>query len=175
MATDTLSPSSSPTAERTPDAPPKADGKPPAIPNPTTIDVLFVPADPQPQLNPPPRTGSRPRENGYQFASEETDTQLTFEIDPRNRDTHQFTGCRFTPVRNAFGGDFPMPGYTWALRSPFTLVVEFKFTPGRIEQVNVLPQYHVDGAPGSFDPQVGNDGGNIEPPPPLSDYGTQGA
>lgn len=178
MSTDTLSLPPSPTAERTPDANSVVGRRPPAIPNPTTVDVRFSPSSSKPHLTPAPHESLLPRENGYQFANDQQNATLTFEIDPQNRDTHVFVGCRFAPVRDLRGTPFPLPGCSYRLHSSYQLVVDFKFTPGSIEQVDVLPEYQIKGAKRSqiegeeplwFDPQVGNDGGDIVPPTPKPD------
>lgn len=181
MATDTLSPPSTAASASRP-APETAavassvpapaphlvaDGNALAVANPLTVRVKIIEPGQEPIYDPLPDQTRRPGKNGYQFSGQTRKARLTFEIVEDPQDHFAFCGCALAPVESTPGSHFSMPdSCRYTIIDEHKMVVDFTFTPGNVEQVAVLPQYRYrEGKLFSFDPQVGNDGGNIAPPP----------
>lgn len=191
MATDTLSPPSTPASDlratagtvalasaAPAPAPHSAIGDASGpMPNPLYISVAFKVKGQSPVLEPEPVSSTKHRKRGYQFADDSRETRMIFEIVKGDRKHYAFTGCALSAVTKMVGGTFPMPeSCRYTILNAYTLVVECTFTPGVVQQVSVEPQYLSELTDQvSFDPQVGNDGGNAAPPAPMPERDTHGA
>lgn len=191
MATDTLSPPSTPASAPRPasetaapassvpePAPqPVTDGNASAVANPLTVRVKIAKPGEAPIYDPLPDQTRRPGKRGYQFSGQTRKAKLTFEIVEDPGGLIAFCGCALAPVESVPGSHFSMPdSCRYTIIDEHKMVVDFTFTPGNVEQVAVLPQYRYrQGTLFSFDPQVGNDGGNAAPPAPMPECDTHGA
>lgn len=148
---------------------------------PKTLYVITVDFDAdEPQLSPAPAEGQKKSsQNGYQFPGDRQDAALLFVIADRARAEYSFTGFDLEPVETStpVKKRFPMPVVRGSYMSPSMLLVELYFTQKSADPQEASLNLTFLGPNGRIihDPQVGNDGGNAAPPPPMPKYDSHGA